>query len=376
MSPKQTGMVPMIAIVGNVTALPGDAEQLMAEQAGKDLGRQLAAAGYHIVVYSSERQFLEAHVVSGYVASGHAQLNSIHVMYPEEASKIAFPEWTPDSQFFFPERDPSSDWEISFYDSLAKVQGILLLGGGRSTLIAGLVGAGYGLAVIPIPTFGGYAKKIWSNLHLRQSILRQADLNRIAKQDWTEQVARDAVALFATHAERVAELKRVQQVEMDRAAEETKRYAWAAVLLFSVAATVALSVTIWSFHVSALAISVVIGAVFAGVSGATIRALADLFEGRATEYARQAHLRLALGVVAGLFMALVIAVPQIANESHLPPRLASQITEPEKQQMKAEQLSKSIPTALLAAFVTAFAIDQFYRKLRELRIKEPELLGK
>jgi hypothetical protein len=35
--------------------------------------------------------------------------------------------------------DPSPDWEVSFYRSLASVAGVLLIGGGRPTYIARLI---------------------------------------------------------------------------------------------------------------------------------------------------------------------------------------------------------------------------------------------
>ena len=45
----------------------------------------------------------------------------------------------PDREYFNEKVDASSDWEVSFYRSLSKVDGLLVLGGGPSTLIAGQI---------------------------------------------------------------------------------------------------------------------------------------------------------------------------------------------------------------------------------------------
>jgi len=56
------------------------------------------------------------------------------------------------------------DWETSFYLSLNEVQGIVLAGGGDSTLIAGMVALGHRLAVVALPGFGGKALDVWKVL--------------------------------------------------------------------------------------------------------------------------------------------------------------------------------------------------------------------
>jgi len=66
---------PLIAIVGSVTTSPN------APRAAEDLGRELAKAGFRILVYSSAPEFLEPYVVKGYPASQVAKSGSIQVRY-------------------------------------------------------------------------------------------------------------------------------------------------------------------------------------------------------------------------------------------------------------------------------------------------------
>lgn len=115
---------PIIAIVGNVTTASN------APEAAETLGRSLAKAGFRILVYSSGQGFLEGPVVKGYVESQAARPRSIQVRYPLRGQKPAFPEQQTHAQVFDWRPDNSQDWEMSFYQALQDVDGVLLLGGG------------------------------------------------------------------------------------------------------------------------------------------------------------------------------------------------------------------------------------------------------
>src|SRR6266498_5082917 len=119
---------PIIAVVGNVKTAAN------APVAAEDLGRELAKAGFRILVYGSDAGYLEAPVVKGYVSSQVARNSSIQVRYPLHGQKPSFPEQQTDVKAFDFRPDASPDWEISFYQSISEVQGILLVGGGQSTM--------------------------------------------------------------------------------------------------------------------------------------------------------------------------------------------------------------------------------------------------
>jgi hypothetical protein len=69
------------------------------------------------------------------VQSGTAAPGSIEVRFPDGAEAATFPECETHAAAFRFQPDTSQDWEVSFYRSLNDVDGLLLLGGGRSTLI-------------------------------------------------------------------------------------------------------------------------------------------------------------------------------------------------------------------------------------------------
>ena len=84
-------------------------------------------------------------MVRGYVGSGQAAPGSIEVRFPDGAEAATFPEYETHAAAFRFQPDISRDWEVSFYRSLNDVDGLILLGGGRSTLIGGLVALGLGV---------------------------------------------------------------------------------------------------------------------------------------------------------------------------------------------------------------------------------------
>jgi hypothetical protein len=132
-----------ISIVGSTNR--GDAQtQADARVAAYHLGRALAKAGLPILVYHDDAIFIKAEVVRGYLDSGSAAVNSIEVRCPEKVDENNVPNPPPFAKYqghpsfmFHPDKHP--EWEISFYRSLEEIGGMLVLQGGSSTLIAGLI---------------------------------------------------------------------------------------------------------------------------------------------------------------------------------------------------------------------------------------------
>src|SRR5207342_1582998 len=133
------------------------------------LGRELASKGLGIVVYSSDPQFIEADAVRGYVESGDAKPGSIQIRRPREADGGEFPEVAAHSALFDLRPDSSADWEVSFYRSLFQTDGVLLIGGGRSTLTTGLIALARKIPVVALACFGGNAAKVWEALDRTQN---------------------------------------------------------------------------------------------------------------------------------------------------------------------------------------------------------------
>jgi hypothetical protein len=53
---------------------------------------------------------------------------------------------------------------MSFYGSLVQADGVLLVGGGRSSLITGVLALTYRVPVLALQAYGGSGEKIWKAL--------------------------------------------------------------------------------------------------------------------------------------------------------------------------------------------------------------------
>jgi hypothetical protein len=364
----QSSDVKWIAIIGNLISAGSLERNSHARQTALWLGKALAEAGYGIVVYSNDANFLEGPVVEGYVGSGAARNKSILMKYPANKANMDFPERKRQENLFQDRSDTSTSWETSYYDSLKDVQGLLLLGGGRSTLIAGLVGLGYGRAVVPIASFNGEAKKVLDKISRMDGVLTESEDSLLRATTWDEASARKAVAIFQQYEERMKQRNIASRLAVESADRTTKRSAFGSVSLLVLTCALILVVLIRSDLVSALLGPILmISAIAAGISGATLRMLWDLFVNR-VQSGQPAYARVVLGLAAGLLSALLIAVPQIMAEPH-PPKGVT-FTPDQREEMQSERFKTAIPTSVFGALIAGFAADQFYRKLLELKLKE------
>ena len=164
-----------VAVVGGLRDLD-QAQRAAAEATGKLIGVELAKAGFGLVVYFSDPESLEPHVVSGYIEGLAGGVGAIRVRYAEsQRGQVRFGnDEITRPELFQHDLFPGPDWEAPFYRSLAEkagVDAVLLLGGARSTLIAGNIAVARELPVLAVNSFGGAANKIWSELANRSARL-------------------------------------------------------------------------------------------------------------------------------------------------------------------------------------------------------------
>jgi hypothetical protein len=168
-------------------------------------------------VYSDDPIFIEAEVVRGYLESNNAAVDSIEVRYSKKVDDQNKPKLPPFAKYlknrsFVFRGDDNPQWEISFWQPIAEIGGMLVLQGGSSTLIAGLIAMGYNKPVLPCSGFGGIAMKLSSLLAEKgaitpdETVRLELEPAGAAAQDW----ANECVGILLSQAERI-ELKRQQQ---------------------------------------------------------------------------------------------------------------------------------------------------------------------
>ena len=162
--------MPFVAIVGGLWNLNDPAVREDAEKTAGEIGAALATTGMGLVVYFSNDDSLEPHVVSGYVNAVPVGTGagSIRVRFAESQKNIVrFPEQETRTDLFEPNLFAGKDWEAPFYRSLVDAEGVdavLLMAGGRSTLIAGQIALARPLPVLAIDKFDGSAAVIRTEL--------------------------------------------------------------------------------------------------------------------------------------------------------------------------------------------------------------------
>jgi hypothetical protein len=128
-----------------------------------EIGKQLAIAGCHIMVYDSQPQYAATEVVAGYVKSGVAHDNSIRVRRPLSLVQAPFPGQThvSTSHLFKDDPTPKEEWEIAFVPSLPESDGVIVVGNGLFTLQGGLQAVGGKLPLVVLAGYGGIARDVW-----------------------------------------------------------------------------------------------------------------------------------------------------------------------------------------------------------------------
>jgi hypothetical protein len=344
---------PIIAVVGNVKTDPA------APAAAEELGRELAKAGLRILVYSSGADFLEGCVVRGYIASRLAGPRSVQVRYPLHGQKPAFPEQETNSEVFDWRPDRSQDWEMSFYQSLNEVDGILLMGGGDSTMIAGLVAMGRGIAMLSLARFGGKATNVWESLRPDRDLASADEISLMARPAWTEDQADECIQALKDQLVRKAEREKQRRIEELRRETSVTLHACFAVLLFVLAVTCVPVSWAWKPTYIFVIWLLFTSPLLAGVAGSTIRLVLDLRESSAPLNRQSAITTAALGLIAGGVAGLLFITAQVTTAPTPSPAVGQEVA----QIVSTEQARKLVPFGVLIGFIAGLTLDAVFRKL-------------
>jgi len=300
---------PVVAVVGSVRREIVGPKEDQARRACRELGKTLCKGGWRIAVFSDERVAIEADVVAGYLSAGAVQAESIVCCAPGHG-EIAFPEMESNGDAFLSNDGKSDNWMLSFYRSLANVDGALLLGGGPFTLLAAYRTLERGCALFSVAYFGGAAEKIYKYLAARPGRIdgiNKKDVSRMGA-EWTRQSALECVRSLTEQHKRFQQ-QRQKMMEQRRERDESQREirrAWLylmAAIMFLAAGWITRSPG-WLYL-----LFIVAGVCAAGGAGATVRML--------TPDAPRARRGTppVLGVMVGLTSALFYLISQSSGES-------------------------------------------------------------
>lgn len=292
---------PFVAVIGGLWQLD-IAQQANAKTVGEQIGEELAKAGFGLVVYYSNEESLEPHVVTGYIRALPKGKGKIRVRFAEsQRGKVKFKEEATLREIFEVKLFPGQDWEMPFYHSLAEednVDAVLLLGGATSTLIAGQIAIARKLPILAVDEFGGSAAKIWHQLAQGPDEMRHDSWGTTTPAALIQQLKSRCAARAAKRKDLVRRLALVDELASRK---RQKAYAAGAFLVLIIVIFFGIVFTRWP---SAYAFVVFIGLVTAGATGGVVRPL--LWR----ESSGDPSTSLLLGSIAGLVVGFAYLVPQ------------------------------------------------------------------
>src|SRR5687767_335544 len=338
---------PRVAVVGGFYDLDADPKLGQdAREYAEELGRSLAETGFGLVVYFSNDKSLEPHVVRGFVAAlpPGESAPCIDVRYSEaQRGQVRFDEQDTHPQLFYEDPFPGSSWEAPFYRSLAardSVQAALLMAGGTSTLNAGQVAVGRGLALLAIDKYPGSARILRTELATRINGYPSSQGSSLAQ----------LVAWL-----REQQLKEADRLRQDRDRErefarmkgQRRGTGWFAIALMALLVTLCMGLLgvdtpRWFL------VSMVGTLVSAGATGALVRGLTT------TTMTLEPRLASMLGVAAGLMVGVAYLIPQLIG--------APQLLEPDASAVRATDKIQFLSVALVA-FTAGIGFDVIFRRM-------------
>ena len=344
----------LIAVVGSLDAArqydPPLRDLEQGRKACEQIGRELALQNCDIVVYSSKAGFIEADIVRGYVASGKAQPGSIKVRAPFGASGAQFEEAKQHRELFDVRSDPSPDWEVSYYRSLVETQGILVMGGGRSTLATGLIALAFDIPVVAVASFGGNAEKVWASLDRVRNEAVADDVAAMADQWHDDSAARLVASVLGQGGRRAAKAEEKRRLERRQSKRMTLSLSIAGVLVLAGLGTVPL-IYGWKPGTAGSLVLLCAGPLAFAVSGAIIRNAFD----QGTDWLRPA----VLGLAAGCVSLLLFVAAQLAATPDI---------------LEGASARRLLFFVLPLGFIAGLTFDAVYAKLRAVDVTPTDVL--
>ena len=305
-------------------------------------------AGIELSCISAEPGFIEGDVVRGFLLkASKSHKKSVVVHYPTgQVGPEGFPEYAKDKEMFEPHQYATDSWENAFYRSLSDADGVILLGGGYSTLITGLVALAYRVPLVTLSRYGGSAQAVWTAIKRGQDLPPEEDIQNMAGQA-TPKIVEAWIRSLET------------QFEVRQKEKNEQQSSWPAVvtLLLLAAWVILLPLGYWlrppntNQNVSVPLVFIVllfVAPMLSGASGATVRSL--LPDGGNT------NLRSAVkGTAAGVISALLYLVAQL-------------ITNP------APSFLVLVFT-LIFGFIAGFTFDRVFKKLESIDTLHADVLA-
>jgi hypothetical protein len=293
--------IPFVAVIGGLRQLD-KVQAAVAKTVAKEIGVELARAGFGLVVYFSSEEMLEPHVVAGYSAAVTVGSGTIRVRYAQsQRGQIKFDSEADRPELFEYRLFPGDDWEAPFYRSLSEEDGVdavLLLGGATTVLIAGQIALARRLPILAVDEFGGSAAKIWKQLAQASPEKNHHSWGKRSASAFIGQLKNECAAVSARRNEA---RRRDRLLATITAQRRQTAYAAAAFAALLIALFFGMVYPVWP---SAYPVVMFFGFIAAGATGALVRMILS------SPGENDPRTSLFLGGVAGFVVGLAYLIPQ------------------------------------------------------------------
>ena len=308
----------------------------VARQIANAIGAELARRGCRLVVYDSDNKFIEGEAVAGFVQVDKKIPSAIIVRQPQTRTPKLFPEEAAQPGLFERRVDSSDQWEVSFYRSIADADGVVLIGGGHSTLIAGQVAIGARIPIAALEKSGGAASLVWKSLLPEVDLPSLDEHARMAHGFSQRAVVSWAGALLDQRSRR-------HRVET----KEIRSHALLAIAMFAVALVLAFAGHLFPRGVAGLSLwALIFSALLGGGAGAAIRMVFERRYGVGPLVTPSMAVTMGLGMISGGMAALLYLVAQPGNID-----------------LSAESALRLISIIAVVSVVGGLTADTVFRKL-------------
>jgi hypothetical protein len=350
---------PCITIVGSADeggAYDPPLSQVEAcRDAAREIGRELARQGCHLVVYTGDPEYIEYHVVEGYVNTKAKGKKRVTLRFVEGGPKAFFPDDWHKSGCIETEADNDLDWEVNFFRSMPAADGVILLGGRRFGFLAGLVVLSQHLPLVPVATLGGAAQRVWQKLDPNRdgTLVTDIEIKQMREPKWTDRSAEKVVSQLLIQRRRARELQsRAETADAERLSRrEVARLAMP--LLYVAVAIAALVVGLVWIKPGASALpyfaALIIPPALAGLAGAACRGLRD-----STTIAQRAA-NTVIGCLTGVAASLLFIASQLTTNDAL---LSASAKE------GADQGRRLLLFSWIVGLVAGITFDVVFEKIR------------
>jgi hypothetical protein len=250
-----------------------------------------------------------------------------------------FPQY--DAALFDVAVDPSDGWEVSFYRSLFAVDGVLLIGGGQSTLVAGLIALSTRTPLVAVSTFGGRAHDVWKTLGASRNDVTDEHYKAM-RRGWSAGAEIKLVAALIEQQElRAAREARERQATRNQTRRRTVALVIGALVLLASLAAIPIVYGVEPGSTLSIA-TLLVAPPLAGLSGAIMRNALD----DGTDWLKTSILGLSAGVIASLLF------------------VASQLaTSPDA--LSEKGVRTLVVFVLIGGFIAGVTFDAVFAKLRD-----------